>query len=343
MTPPGSSRNSRSDSEPRSVYTPERNKDVFSTPQSTLRAVSEGIVTPAVLPPLSSEYVTPMTHRTTTTDGKDRPVTAGQGENNEAALMAAKRELFLTPIKGPGVEFKTPSLKEWQEANSRQLDRQNSARMEARAKAQAKPDQDLGLSPPDYIENLKDKLRRKPSVDEDPPGIPIRTRSFSESNHQVELLPPRTISEIPPAKPPRMILPPTSMSPARLESPRISTTSTTTTAALSGQQPYPLKSSKSMSQMVTPSIQPSSPRSDVIGSLFLAQQGGAVSSPSAASPPHSPRSSKSTSYLWAGLSPAESQAKLDAESTSASASTPSTTNEVCCQSNSNSFNSFFKK
>lgn len=260
--------------------------------------------------------------------------------------MAVKRELFTTPSNQPTFndvgEFKTPSLKEWQDAN-KQIDRQNSARLEARAKAHAKADQDLGLSPPDYIENLKDKLRRKPSVDEDVTDIlPSRTRSFSEPNAEPDQpkswnLPtrpnvpdqiPLQLVDTPPAKPPRMlVLPPTSMIPAPVELPRIPNNSTA-----SSKYNTPLKSSKSMSQMLSPTssvLQPPSPRSDVIGSLFLQQQNGPSSS-SPTSPPQSPRSvcsSKSASYLWAGLSPAESQVKLDADS-GASASTPSTTNEV---------------
>lgn len=269
--------------------------------------------------------------------------------DNEAALMAVKRELFFTPSNQKAAnnpaEFKTPSLKEWQDAN-KQVDRQNSARLEARAKAHAKADQDLGLSPPDYIENLKDKLRRKPSVDEDAIDIlPIRTRSFSEPNVEPEKswnLPPRpnlpdqippVVADTPPAKPPRMMLPPTSMIPAPVELPRMPSNPPANSAFNS-----PLKSSKSMSQMASPSvpvIPPPSPRSDVIGSLFLQQQQNGPSSSSPTSPPQSPRSvgsSKSTSYLWAGLAPAESQLKLEPDSgasASASASTPSTTNEVC--------------
>jgi hypothetical protein len=54
MTPPGSSRNSRSDSEPRSIITPDR-RDIFTTPHSSLRSVAE---VPTMLP---SEFVTPMT------------------------------------------------------------------------------------------------------------------------------------------------------------------------------------------------------------------------------------------------------------------------------------------
>lgn len=221
------------------------------------------------------------------------------------------------------------------------MNRQNSARLEARAKAHAKADQDLGLSPPDYIENLKDKLRRKPSVDEDTADIlPIRTRSFSEPSVEPEKpwnlpvrpnLPdqiPPAVADTPPAKPPRMMLPPTSMIPAQMESPRMPSNPPVNSTFSS-----PLKNSKSMSQMVSPTVSnipPPSPRSDVIGSLFLQQQNGPSSS-SPTSPPQSPRSvgsSKSTSYLWAGLTPAESQTKLEPDS-GASASTPSTTNEVC--------------
>lgn len=162
-------------------------------------------------------------------------------KNNEGGLMAVKRELFTsTPSIRPTDigEFKTPNLKEWQDAN-RQL--QNSARMEARAKAQAKADQDLGLSPPDYIENLKDKLRRKPSVDEDSNEmLPARTRSFSEPNVDADKswnLPSirpnvaagqisSEVAETPPAKPPRlMVVHPSNATPAnKVESSRISDT-----------------------------------------------------------------------------------------------------------------------
>jgi hypothetical protein len=257
--------------------------------------------------------------------------------------MAVKRELFVsTPSIRPTDigEFKTPNFKEWQDAN-RQLDRQNSARIEARAKAHAKADQDLGLSPPDYIENLKDKLRRKPSVDEDSNQmLPARTRSFSEPNVDADKswnLPVHPnvagqisseVVDVPPAKPPRMMVHAPTVAPAnKVESSRISDTT-------SAVQPFNsvLKNSKSMSQIVSPAapvLQPPSPRTDVIGSMFV-QQHNRPSSSSPTSPPQSPRSvgsSKSTSYLWAGLSPAESQAKLDADS-AASTSSPSTTNNV---------------
>ena len=250
--------------------------------------------------------------------------------DNEAALMAVKRELFMTPSSRPAdIDFKTPSLKEWQEAN-KQLERQNSARMEARAKAQAKADQDLGLSPPDYIENLKDKLRRKPSVDEETNDVlPTRTRSFSEPNSDAEkswnipIRPSVEIAEVPPAKPPRLH--------AITPTPKVELTRMSDTPGFNASK---LKSSKSMSQMVVsptaPILQPPSPRSDVIGTMFVQQING-PSSTSPTSPPQSPRSitsSKSTSYLWAGLSPAESQAKLDGDSASASATSPSTSNEV---------------
>ncbi len=250
--------------------------------------------------------------------------------------MAVKRELFMTPSNRPvEIDFKTPSLKEWQEANKpKQLERQDSARKEARAKAQAKADQDLGLSPPDYIENLKDKLRRKPSVDEDADGIlHSRTRSFSEPNSEVEIswnLPARPstqVAEVPPAKPPRLHATTNITTPAKVELSRMSD-------APGSKFNSSLKSSKSMSQMVSPAapiLQPPSPRSDVIGTMFVQQHNGPSSS-SPTSPPQSPRSitsSKSTSYLWAGLSPAESQAKLDGDSASASATSPSTSNEVC--------------
>ncbi|XP_046461046.1 F-actin-monooxygenase MICAL3-like isoform X11 [Daphnia pulex] len=324
MTPPGSSRASRSDSEPRSTITPDR-RDIFATPHSSLRSVAE---VPTVL---HSEFVTPMSS-----------IKKDSDKNNEGGLMAVKRELFVsTPSIRPTDigEFKTPNFKEWQDAN-RQLDRQNSARIEARAKAHAKADQDLGLSPPDYIENLKDKLRRKPSVDEDSHEmLPARTRSFSEPNVDADKswnLPvhPNNVAgqissevvDVPPAKPPRMMVHAPTVAPAnKVESSRISDTT-------SAVQPFNsvLKNSKSMSQIVSPAapvLQPPSPRTDVIGSMFV-QQHNRPSSSSPTSPPQSPRSvgsSKSTSYLWAGLSPAESQAKLDADS-AASTSSPSTTN-----------------
>ncbi|KAI9560901.1 hypothetical protein GHT06_011855 [Daphnia sinensis] len=321
MTPPGSSRASRSDSEPRSTISPDR-RDIFATPHSSLRSVAE------IPPPLSNEYMTPMS-----SNKKDAEM------SNENALGAVKRELFTsTPsIRPTDNEFKTPNLKEWQDAN-RQLDRQNSARLEARAKAQAKADQDLGLSPPDYIENLKDKLRRKPSVDDDSNEVlPVRTRSFSEPNVDAEKswdLPsrpnapaqiPSEVAGIPPAKPPRLMATPSNITPAKkMEQSRISDN----VSAVPTFNNSVLKNAKSMSHIVTPTIQPPSPRTDVIGNMFV-QQHNRPSSSSPTSPPQSPRSvdsSKSTSYLWAGLSPAESQAKLDADS-AASASSPSTTNE----------------
>lgn len=263
--------------------------------------------------------------------------------NNESALGAVKRELFIsTPsIRPTDNEFKTPNLKEWQDAN-RQFDRQNSARMEARAKAQAKADQDLGLSPPDYIENLKDKLRRKPSIDDDSNEVlPVRNRSFSEPNVDAEkswdlpsrpnapVLIPSEVAGIPPAKPPRLMATPSNITPAKkVEPSRISDNA----SAVQTFNNSVLKNAKSLSHIVTPTVpvlQPPSPRTDVIGNMFV-QQHNRPSSSSPTSPPQSPRSvdsSKSTSYLWAGLSPAESQAKLDADS-AASASSPSTTNEV---------------
>lgn len=263
--------------------------------------------------------------------------------NNESALGAVKRELFIsTPsIRPTDNEFKTPNLKEWQDAN-RQFDRQNSARMEARAKAQAKADQDLGLSPPDYIENLKDKLRRKPSIDDDSNEVlPVRNRSFSEPNVDAEkswdlpsrpnapVLIPSEVAGIPPAKPPRLMATPSNITPAKkVEPSRISDNA----SAVPTFNNSVLKNAKSLSHIVTPTVpvlQPPSPRTDVIGNMFV-QQHNRPSSSSPTSPPQSPRSvdsSKSTSYLWAGLSPAESQAKLDADS-AASASSPSTTNEV---------------
>ena len=73
------------------------------------------------------------------------------------------------------------------------IDRE-SARREARVKAQAKADHDLGLSPPDYIDNLKDKLRKKNSADAEE-SARTRTRSFSEpqSNQQLNLVTPIAI------------------------------------------------------------------------------------------------------------------------------------------------------
>lgn len=263
--------------------------------------------------------------------------------NNESALGSVKRELFTsTPsIRPTDIEFKTPNFKEWQDAN-RQFDRQNSARIEARAKAQAKADQDLGLSPPDYIENLKDKLRRKPSIDDDSNEVlHARTRSFSEPSIDAEKsrdLPSRPNAPVkmatevagpPPAKPPRLMAIPTTITPAKkLEPSRISNKA----SAVPAYNNSMLKNAKSLSHIVSPTVpvlQPPSPRTDVIGNMFVQQHNRPPSS-SPTSPPQSPRSvdsSKSTSYLWAGLSPAESQAKLDADSP-ASASSPSTTNEV---------------
>ncbi|XP_059350654.1 F-actin-monooxygenase MICAL3-like isoform X5 [Daphnia carinata] len=322
MTPPGSSRASRSDSEPRSTISPDR-RDIFATPHSSLRSVAE------IPPPLSNEYMTPIS-----SSKKDAEM------NNEGSLGAVKRELFIsTPsIRPTDNEFKTPNLKEWQDVN-RQLERQDSARKEARAKAQAKADQDLGLSPPDYIENLKDKLRRKPSVDDDSNEVlPVRTRSFSEPNVDAEKswdlpsrpnVPVQIPSEvIPPAKPPRLMATPSNITPAKkVEQSRISDNA----SAVPTFNNSALKNAKSLSHIVSPTVpvlQPPSPRTDVIGNMFI-QQHNRPSSLSPTSPPQSPRSvdsSKSTSYLWAGLSPAESNVKLDADS-AASASSPSTTNE----------------
>lgn len=234
--------------------------------------------------------------------------------------MPVKRELF-TPSRPAEPDFKTPSLKEWQDATA---DRQQSARKEARAKAQAKADQDLGLSPPDYIENLKDKLRRKPSVSEEAEeSFPQRTRSFSEPQPEPEgsskaALPPypsdlfasrKAVPQAPsaidaiaaaaknaPPKPPRTPVPPP--------------------------PPAPLKSAKSVPQMLSPP----SPRSEVIGHLFLQQQQERPSSSSPTSPPLSPNStgsSKSASYLWAGISPADSQLKLDDPTADAAAASAS--------------------
>lgn len=202
-----------------------------------------------------------------------------KSQNGDIGPASVQREMFTPSSNPPQSEFKTPYPKERQEELSSSIDRHQSARMEARAKAQAKADRDLGMSPPDYIENLKEKLRRKPSTtDEDiPPPIPQRTRCFSEPNSEVDVKPP-----VPSVTPRTPVLPPAAA----------------------------LKTAKSVPQMVPPP----SPRSDVLGHLFLQQQQAHMSPSSSTSPPLSPRSgssSKSTSYLWAGLSPAESQNKLD--------------------------------
>jgi len=219
--------------------------------------------------------------------------------DNEAALLAAKRELFAPDLS---TNFKTPCVKQWEQAQ--QMHHQ-SARNEARAKAQAMADRDLGLSPPDYIDNLKDKLRRKTSTDDQdvPPQPPLRSRSFSEPQANDQ-------ENVPVAQKQQQA-----------------------TAALV-QKPAPLKSAKSVPHMMPGSFSPTppmqlhnSPRSEVIGSLFLQQQRTSNDSPTWSSPtsaPQSPRSigsSKSSSYLWAGISPAESQLKLD-EATSAPAVSP---------------------
>ena len=226
--------------------------------------------------------------------------------DNDATLMTVKRELFQASPDDLSTNFKTPNLREWEQ--SHQLQHQ-SARSEARAKAQAMADRDLGLSPPDYIDNLKDKLRRKPSTedqDQGQPQPPPRTRSFSEPQvnepENLPLVPKQHTRDAQAAVVPKSSL---------------------------------LKNAKSVPHMITSSppssslMQPSSsPRSEVIGSLFLQQQKQQTSndsptwSPTSTSPIQSPRSigsSKSSSYLWAGISPAESQLKLN-EATSTTTS-----------------------
>ena len=146
------------------------------------------------------------------------------------------------------------------------------ARKEARSKAQAKADVDLGLSPPIYIDNLKDKLRRKASEEEE---ARIRTRSFSEP--QSADLVTSTIQAVP-------------VAPVEYSHP----------AAV-------MKSAKSVPQMMN-----------------LTPDGFPPLQNNTQSPPLSPSSvtsgsSNSTSYLWAGLSPAalspaQSQLKLTVES-----------------------------
>jgi hypothetical protein len=203
--------------------------------------------------------------------------------------MAAKRELFAPDLSA---NFKTPCIKQWEQAQQMQ---HQTARSEARAKAQAMADRDLGLSPPDYIDNLKDKLRRKTSTDDQdvPPQPPPRSRSFSEPQANEQ------------------------------ESNPVVNKQQGATAIV--QKPAPLKSAKSVPHMLpgsfsspTTLMQPHhSPRSEVIGSLFLQHQRTSNDSPTwstPTSPPQSPRSigsSKSSSYLWAGISAAESQLKLD--------------------------------
>lgn len=174
-----------------------------------------------------------------------------------------------TPIKSvTATEFKTPNV-------LRPLERQESARKEARAKAHAMADRDLGLSPPDYIENLKEKLRRKPSAnDEDEPASTPRKPSLSSVSRSL------TVS---PTNPPVEV-----------------------SKSASAPQPF----------------RPPSPKSDVIGGMFLRQNETAASPLSAPQSPRSSDSSKSASYLWAGLSPSDSQSALEAESP-ASTSTPS--------------------
>lgn len=232
VSPSGSSRASRCESEPRSVASP---VPLFAASQSCLRSVAEA--------PPDSEPPPPPPR---------------------------------TPIKSvTATEFKTPGA-------LRPADRHESARKEARAKAQSMPDKDLGLSPPDYIENLREKLRRKPSTDDDTqPGTP-RTASFSSNPQAARSL-----------------------------------------AASSTNPPAVVPVSKSSS--APQAARPPSPKSDVIGSMFLQQaRKEAAASVSPASPPQSPRSSsssKSTSYLWAGLSPSDSQGVLEVESP-ASTSTP---------------------
>jgi len=57
---------------------------------------------------------------------------------------------------------------------------QEAARREARAKARAMADAELGLSPPIFIDNLKDRLRRNPSQEE-AQLAPVPVRPFCSS------------------------------------------------------------------------------------------------------------------------------------------------------------------
>ena len=190
-----------------------------------------------------------------------------------------------------------------------------SARQDARTKAQAKKDSDLGLSPPDYIDSLKDRLRRKNSVsDDEQPGSltstpnSSRTRSFSEPQSD-----------------------PISGQPQQQQQ----------------QQQrlplQPLQAGRTKPFHPLPSVALSDPqlvkKEDVIGSMFLSSSfypsseplgGRSPSSPLTTSPPQSPRSvasSKSSSYLWAGLSPdlsADSTKQSDESSPSAADATSRT-------------------
>ena len=192
-----------------------------------------------------------------------------------ASSMASSMTPSMTPSIAPSIApSMTPSMTRMTSVmppviTPATADRE-AARKEARAKAQAKADGDLGLSPPVYIDNLKDKLRRKASEEDE---ARIRTRSFSE---------PQSADLITSGIPAIPVAPVEYPHPAAL-----------------------MKSAKSVPQMMnfTPD-----------GFLQNNTQ----------SPPLSPSSvtsgsSNSTSYLWAGLSPAalspaQSQLKLTGES-----------------------------
>lgn len=248
-------------------------------------------------------------------------------KDSEAAVLEdfnkASRSMVPPP---PPAEFKTPNQKDRQDAAATE---RHTARLEARAKAQAMPDRDLGLSPPDYIENLKDKLRRKPSVNEEEnsvPALPPRTRSFSEPHQETDdKLHALTSPSDPPAR---------QVNSQAYSAGAVAAVVARTAPSVAAPPPAVLKTAKSVPQMLPP------PRSDVIGHLFLhQQQQQTTTSPSSSlsptSPPLSPQSSsssKSASYLWAGLSPAESQLKLDEAATTpfSSSTSPPT---VCILNN----------
>ena len=196
--------------------------------------------------------------------------------------------------------FKTPSLKDVQEAIPTPTIDRESARKEARAKAHAKADQDLGLSPPVFIENLKDKLKKKSSSNDDDESVTLRTRSFSERQLQLEEKP--------------TLLPETV-----LKDPK-------TAAGSSAVTHKPPMKSVPQTLNISPvhNQPPASPKTEVLRSLFLSHNAltDGASRPSSltpTSPPRSPRSvssSNSASYLWAGLSPDESEPKASDSSAS---------------------------
>ena len=302
LTPP-SSQNSRAGSEARTdsaAINVLDSKDILSTPSRTT-PVKPASITETVHLPTPSTCKTPIL------------------PDGEAALLNAKRDLFSASKKQDGVnpqqsvvasEFKTPYLKQRQPSGTCNTGEREAARLEARAKAQAKADQDLGLSPPDYIENLRDKLRRKGSVSEDEQA-PTRTRSFSEPQSDGGQRQPDFSGREEPSMEPTDVGMDKSV---RSKSSHIVSESQAS------------KPSHSVPQVLSPP----SPKSDVIRSMFLSQNFYSSSelspqrSPSspATSPPQSPRSvgsSKSSSYLWAGLSPDDSESKAPSEDPSPSA------------------------